>query len=41
MVASKRLLLVAGTAFATLVATLVVLNLSLGDKPIDTRLQHR
>jgi len=41
MVAAKRLLLVAGTAFATLVATLVVLNLSLGDKPIDTRLGHR
>ena len=41
MVASKRLFLIAGTAFATLGTTLVVLNLSLGDKPIDTRLGHR
>ena len=37
MVAAKRVRLMAGPAFASLVVTLLVLNLSLGDKPIDTR----
>src|SRR5512143_658240 len=39
MVAAKRLLLIAASVSASLVATLVVLNLSLGNKPIDERLR--